>query len=89
MSTIPTPPAIPQTDALDEASPDSLAELMSRDPEDHRADRDRIIAAMRQHRERLARAAEAAASAPPKKRKSKAAKATPEPVAAPAALPDE
>lgn len=54
-------PALPQSQALLEASAeDSLQEVMSRDPEGYtRQDRDRIIAALRAQRERIA-AAEAA-----------------------------
>ncbi len=52
---------IPQSDALKEATEgDSLAEVMSRDPEGlSRQDRDRIIEALRAQRARIA-AAEAA-----------------------------
>lgn len=56
---------IPQSPALAEASPESLAELLSRDPEGYgRQDLDRVIAAMRQQRER--QAASAAQPKPPK-----------------------
>lgn len=56
---------IPQSPALAEASPESLAELLSRDPEGYgRQDLDRVIAAMRQQRER--QAAGAAQPKPPK-----------------------
>lgn len=52
---------IPQSTALAEATPDSLSECMSRDPEGFtRQDRDRIIEAYRAQRERAA-AGEAAA----------------------------
>jgi hypothetical protein len=45
---------IPQSTALAEASIESLADLMSRDPETHtRDDRDRIVSAMREQRVRL------------------------------------
>lgn len=48
---------LPQSTALEEAKADSLGELMSRDPEGYsRQDRDRIIAALRANRERLAAA---------------------------------
>lgn len=49
---------IPQSQALAEASTeDSLQEVMSRDPEGYsRQDRDRIIAALRAQRERIASA---------------------------------
>lgn len=49
---------IPQSDALKEASEgDSLAEVMSRDPEGlSRQDRDRIIEALRAQRARIAQA---------------------------------
>lgn len=52
---------IPQSQALAEASTDSLTEVMSRDPEGYsRQDRDVIVAALRAQRARLA-ASEAAA----------------------------
>ncbi len=56
---------IPQSPALREASEgDSLAEVMSRDPEGlSRQDRDRIITALREQRARIA-AAEAAGLKP-------------------------
>lgn len=51
---------IPQSSALVEASPDSLSELMSRDPEGYtRQDLDRIITVLREQRVRW-QAAEAA-----------------------------
>ena len=54
-------PTVPQSNALAEASPDSLAELLSRDPEGYtRQDLDRVIAALRQQRERMAVASAAA-----------------------------
>ncbi len=58
-------PTIPQSDALREASEgDSLAEVLSRDPEGlSRQDRDRIVEALRAHRARIA-AAEAAGVKP-------------------------
>jgi hypothetical protein len=54
--TIPaTPGSIPQSDALAEALPGSLAELMSRDPEGFsRLDRDKIVEALRAQRAKLA-----------------------------------
>jgi hypothetical protein len=46
---------IPQSSALAEASPESLSELMSRDPEGYqRQDRQRIIEALRAQREKWA-----------------------------------
>lgn len=62
---------IPQSDALREASEgDSLAEVMSRDPEGlSRQDRDRIIEALRAQRARIA-AAEAAGTKIPRAQKS-------------------
>lgn len=48
---------IPQSQALTEANPDSLAELFARDPEGlGRQDRDRIIEALRAQRARVANA---------------------------------
>ena len=48
---------IPQSAALAEADPDSLSELMSRDPEGYqRQDLDAIIAALRAQRERWQKA---------------------------------
>ncbi len=48
---------IPQSDALAEATTDSLAVLFSRDPEGlSRQDRDAIIRALREHRARIASA---------------------------------
>lgn len=63
-------PEIPQSDALNEATrEDSLAEVMSRDPEGlSRQDRDRIIAALRDQRARIA-AAEAAGTKLPRSAK--------------------
>lgn len=56
---------IPQSTALAEASPQSLAELMSRDPEGYsRQDRDRIITALRADRARREQAEKAAGSRP-------------------------
>ena len=58
---------IPQSDALREAAVDSLAELMSRDPEGlQKQDRMRIIEAMRQHREKIAKV-EASGEAKPRR----------------------
>ncbi len=49
---------IPQSDALKEATIDSLTEVMSRDPEGlSRQDRDRVVEALRAQRARLASAA--------------------------------
>lgn len=64
-------PEIPQSSALKEASEgDSLAEVMSRDPEGlSRQDRDRIIEALRAQRARIA-AAEAAGIKVPRAAKS-------------------
>lgn len=51
----PTFGAIPKSEALAEATVDSLTELMSRDPEGYSSqDLDKIVAAMRAQRERLA-----------------------------------
>lgn len=59
---------IPQSQALAEADPNSLTELMSRDPESYQAqDRQRIIAALRADRARREQA-EATAAASGKKR---------------------
>lgn len=50
---------IPQSPALEEATIDSLGELMSRDPEGYsEQDLDRVVACMREQRERLAKSAE-------------------------------
>ena len=57
------PGEVPQSNALAEATIDSLAELLSRDPEGYtRQDRTRVIEALRAQREKWA-AAEAAAPA--------------------------
>lgn len=67
MTELPAPVAeIPQSDALKEASEsDSLAEVMSRDPEGlSRQDRDRIIEALRLQRERIAKAEAAGTKLP-------------------------
>lgn len=46
---------IPQSTALAEATTDSLTELMSRDPEGYsKQDLERIVAVMREQRDRLA-----------------------------------
>lgn len=59
-----TPGEIPQSDALAEATTDSLAVLFSRDPEGlSRQDRDAIIRALREQRARVA-AVEAAGGKP-------------------------
>lgn len=51
---------IPQSAALAEATIDSLGELMSRDPEGYsKQDLERVVAAMREQRERLALSAAA------------------------------
>lgn len=56
---------LPQSNALAEASPESLGDLFSRDPETYtEGDLVRIVGAMRAQRERLAAAAGAKASAP-------------------------
>ena len=56
---------ITQSNALAEATTDSLSELFSRDPEGlHRQDRDRIVEALRAQRARM----EATAAAGPKPR---------------------
>lgn len=50
---------IPQSDALKEASLDSLSELFSRDPEGYsKQDLAQVVLAMRAQRDRLAQAAE-------------------------------
>ena len=49
---------LPQSTVLSEASPESLQELWSRDPEGYQQqDIDRTVAEMRLHRERLEKAA--------------------------------
>lgn len=61
---------IPQSAALAEATVDSLGELMSRDPEGYsKQDLERVVAAMREQRERLAISA---ATAPAKPTRAKA-----------------
>jgi hypothetical protein len=65
MSDPTTASQIPLSNALEEASPDSLAELLNRDPEGYsRQDRARIVLAYREMRERMALAAAKSASAP-------------------------
>lgn len=64
---------IPQSQALVEAGVDSLGELMSRDPEGYsKQDLERIVVAMRDQRERLAKGA-AEAPSPAKRAKGPAA----------------
>lgn len=66
------PGIIPQSNALAEALPDSIAEFLSRDPEGYtRQDRDRMVVIMREQRVRW----EAAEAAEPKKRTSAGPKA--------------
>lgn len=61
MTETPTFGTIPQSSALREATIDSLGELMSRDPEGYsKQDLERVVAAMREQRERLAASAAAA-----------------------------
>lgn len=61
---------LPQSNALAEASPESLAELLSRDPEGYQQqDLARIVAWLREQRERWAKTeAEAKANPKPKGR---------------------
>lgn len=60
---------IPQSSALSEATVDSLGELMSRDPEGYsKQDLERVVACMREQRERLALSV---AVAPPKAARAK------------------
>lgn len=67
------PNEIPQSQALAEASSDSLAELLSRDPEGYsRQDRAQVVAALRAQRVRW----EAAEAAAPAKRGPSGPKAT-------------
>ncbi len=69
------PGAIPQSNALAEASPVSLGELMSRDPRGYsRQDRDVIVAALRADRARRAEA-EAKAAESGRKRSGRAPQA--------------
>lgn len=67
---------IPQSTALAEASPESLADLMSRDPQGFsRLDRDRIVEAYRLQRKRFAEADQEASSSGKRVSLPKAAKA--------------
>ena len=62
-------PTLPQTNALAEASPESLSELMSRDPEKFsQRDRALVVAAFREQRKRFV-AAEAAGQKAPRQSK--------------------
>ena len=64
---------IPQSSALAEASADSLAELLNRDPEGYSLqDRGRIVAAYRDLRAKMERSTAEAAAAGPKPRGKKA-----------------
>jgi hypothetical protein len=64
---------IPQSNALAEASADSLAELLNRDPEGYSLqDRGRIVAAYRDLRAKMERSTAEAATAGPKPRKASA-----------------
>lgn len=65
---------IPQTDALSEAQEDSLAELLSRDPEDPKMDRARLIQALRAQRERWLRVENEKANAPKRPKGTRGAK---------------
>ena len=63
---------IPQSNALAEASPDSLSDLFSRDPETlSTSDFDRLISVLRAQRERW-QASEAEAQSKPKRASAKA-----------------
>lgn len=70
---------IPQSNALAEATADSLDELLNRDPEGYsKLDRQRVIAGYREYRAKLERAglaaqAEGAKPKTPRKRKAKTA----------------
>jgi hypothetical protein len=65
---IPSPGIIPQSHALAEASPESIAELLSRDPEGYtRQNRNTIVLVMREQRVRW-EAADAAEGAKPRGR---------------------
>lgn len=56
---------LPQSDALAEASPDSLSELLSRDPQGwSRVDRDRVVRDLRAQRAKWEAAEAAGAKAP-------------------------
>jgi hypothetical protein len=73
---------IPQSTALAEASPDSLSELMSRDPEGFsRQDLDRLVEALRAQRVRW-QAAEAEAQASGKRPNVRQPKVTASPASA-------
>ena len=62
-----TPAEVPQSSALAEATVDSLAELFSRDPEGlQKADRARIVKALREQRVRWVAANGAKPAAKPK-----------------------
>ncbi len=70
MNDAPQAPPLPVSTALAEASPESLSELFSRDPEGYSTqDLDRVILALREQRARWA----ATASAPKPPRSSKPA----------------
>lgn len=65
MSDLPAQGGIPQSQALVEAGVDSLGELMSRDPEGYsKQDLERIVVAMRDQRERLAKSVAEATTKP-------------------------
>lgn len=72
---------IPQSDALAEAQADSLAELLSRDPEDPKMDRGRLVQALRAQRERWLRVEQEKRDAP---KRSKATKTVRQILQAPA-----
>lgn len=75
---------LPTSNALAEASPDSLSELMSRDPEHNSAiDEDKIVLILREQRARYNQA-EAAGLKPP--RPTKAAPPPPPPVTDPSSI---
>ena len=70
------PSGLPLSPALAEASPDSLTELFSRDPEGYQAqDLDRVIEALRAQRARWAAAEAQGASRAPKAKSPGAAQA--------------
>lgn len=61
----PKPGALPVSQALAEATGDSIAELLSRDPENYtKQDRARVVSALRAQRERWVQAEALAASKP-------------------------
>lgn len=66
--------AIPQSDALAEAQADSISELLSRDPEDPKMDRGRLVQALRAQRERWLKVEQEKRDAPKKRASSKSAK---------------